>query len=166
MKKLFVISLMALTILIGGISMDAKTTKKGKSKARTSQSSTAAPSLSVSDFFNRNPNYNFYTYKDVSEISKNMEKLGFSYNGDEDGGYYEYEDGTLDPLQLLCYQKGSTEVLVYVDENNKIIRYIGIKFGSSTEKNNFIRVTKNKVGDSNLYVRKEHGIVYIGCYEH
>ena len=166
MKKLITICLLAMTLIAGGMTMDAKTTKK-KSKVKTTQTAKKGHSLSVETFFKcENPQYKLYWYKDLSKIESAMKKLGYMEIGEEDGGYYELDDGEMVPMVTIGFQKGSTEVYVYKNEHNDWIRYIGIKFGTSTEKSNFITAAQKKSKGGNISVWQEDGIVYIGALEH
>lgn len=166
MKKLATIVMLAVAMVAGGASADAKTVAK-KSKARTTQTVKNGNSLKVETFLRcQNPSYKHYWYKDLSEIETAMKKLGYTYIGKEDGGYYELEDGELEPMVTIGFQKGSTEVYVYKNEHNDWIRYIGIKFGSSTEKTSFINAAKIKSKGSNVNIWQEDGMVYLAALEH
>lgn len=165
MKKVITICLLVATLFVGGITADAKTTKKN-TKARTTQTGKKGGSLSVDTFLKcENSQYKLYWYKDLSKIKAALKDLGYKDIGEEDGGYYESEDGEMAPMVTTGFQKGSTEVYIYRDENYDFIRYIGIKFGSSTEKSNFLKAANNKSKGTNISVWQEDGMVCIAALE-
>lgn len=165
MKKVITVCLVIITLFVGGMTVDAKTTKK-KSKATTTQTGKNGISLKVETFLKcENPQYKLYWYRDLSEIETTMKKLGYAYIGEEDAGDYELEDGELVPMVTIGFQKGSTEVYVYKNEHNDWIRYIGIKFGSSSEESSFIKAAKSKSKGSNINVWQEDGMVYVAAME-
>ena len=77
MKKVITISLLLVTLLAGGMSLDAKTTKK-KAKAKTSQNSRfvndGVSKLNYETFFSGNEEIEF---KNLSEIESALYDAGF-----------------------------------------------------------------------------------------
>lgn len=166
MKKLSVIILLVISLLSGGMVLDAKTTKK---KAKTTQTANKETSLSVETFFTYDKQYDTYGYRDLSVIKSSLKKLGYSNIGTESAGYYEEEDGTRSPMVAIVFQKGSNKVYIYQFKNDRRwVNKIGIKFGSSTEKSSFISAAerKSKGGNNNLGVWQEGNMVFIGASEH
>ena len=163
MKRIITVVMLVAVLLVGAMTMDAKTTKK-KSSAKSSTSSSA---LSLSTFFtvNRYGGTKLYSFKSPSAISKALKNMGFTYTGEEDGGYDEdeYDEDVSYPMIMDCYQKGNTEIMVYQLEDSDYVRYIGVRFGSSSEKTAFKR-TLNVKG-SNLYNYDEEGLMIFGAYE-
>ena len=89
MKKIIIICLLAFTILAGGMTMEAKTTKK-KAKAKTSQGSTSAvdgaSKLNYETFF-----YNSggkIDFKNLLEIESALNKAGFKMKSSSDSWKY------------------------------------------------------------------------------
>lgn len=165
MKKIFVISLLIMTVLLGGLTIEAKSSKK-KNKAKTTQTSKKEASLSIETFFSYNPEYNLYAYKSLQEIESSMKNLGYSKIGTESAGYKKDEDGSKSPMEKIGFQNGSTKVYIYKYKNDKWIIRIGVKFGSSTEKSSIIKAVNSKSKESNIGVRQEGNMVFLSASEH
>ena len=166
MKKVITICLLVITLFLGGSTVMAQTAKKD-SKSNTTQTNKNDISLTIEPFLRcENPQYKIYWYKNLSEIETEMKNLGYEDIGEEFGGYYESEDGEMEPLTTIGFQKGSTEVYIYVNEDSDWIKYIGIKFGSSTEQSEFIKAAKNKSQGTNISVWQEYEMIFIGISEH
>lgn len=158
--------MLIVALLVGASAAEAKTTKRS-SKAKTTQSASKSSTLSVSTFLElTDKQYNTYWYKDLSTIKKALKNLGFTETGEEDGGSYEEEDGALFPMIKDCFQKGSTMVDIYISQSYGGIKYIGIIFSSSAEKNQFLKTVKAKSRGSNICTWQEGGMTFLGVYEH
>lgn len=151
MKKLITILMLAVAIIAGGASVEAKTTKK--SKAKTSQTASKS-SLNFKTILGTINNLN-YNYSQFSKnLSSTMAKLGFAKEK-EFKTYVEQESIEGDETwkadaKGLSFLKGGTSVVYKVFDYSfrQHVPEIEIKFGSSSELNNFISASKTALGSS------------------
>lgn len=168
MKRLLTILTLAVAIIAGGSSVEAKTIAKKKTKARTSQTSkkTSSSAFSFKTILNAvegvNPNSNYATFR--NNVDAAMRKLGYE-NGDEGGLTsvpVENIDGTTDNIEVqresYYRTKGTSEAyinLFFFPGNRQLFRIIFS--GSSADANKFVSATKSALGSkfisygSNMY---------------
>ena len=127
MKKIITICLLILTILIGCMPLEAKTTKK-KSKTKTTQ---PAPSKAFPKFeyfyqWGYNPflEKNGYLIQNKKSLQSNLSKIGYSYKGTKTihmtGEFYKF-NRTGGP-DLLISEETSGEDIQMIFKNNSALK--------------------------------------------
>ena len=153
MKKVITICLLVVAVFAGGLTTDAKTTKK-KSKARTSQNGgqTGSSSLGIMTFCNKGDQYSGPQGKSANEIINALKKLGFEYIGSTittSQLYDDYDDEYYDVTSKVeDYSKNGIMVSIYIrmdddeEDLNNWPYYVYLMFDSATQENNFIATVK------------------------
>lgn len=143
MKKLATILMLIAAILIGGATIDAKTTKK---KTSSSGSSLTLKTL-TGKFYSKNDLFAITQ----SQITAAMKELGFTYKGSSSSSFYNDIDEVMEPATLYTYQKsGVTAEVYYVSRPVKIT----LIFGSDAAAKSFVTSSKKALGlSSNYYIR-------------
>ena len=140
MKKIITICLLAITLLMGGMALDAKTTKE---TAKTSQSRKRSSSFTVKSFMEKA--FRGYQLKDLKPIKSILTSNGYKYEGSEhtlDSGHdidtYTFKDLKGNKVAVVVI---SDKEIGVVDDVNEII----FTFINSTERDKF---TKKETIDS------------------
>lgn len=168
MKKILTISFLVITILMGGMTMEAKTTKKN-SKAKTTQKAgqSSSSTLGIMTFCVKGDKYVGPGAKSVNEMISALKKLGFkyeeSYNStvqqydEEDDEYYD-EDAKVE-----VYSNKGVTASIYIriyngqKEMNNWPYQVDLMFDSTSQENNFISTVKaNGFSGQNM----DDGIMY------
>lgn len=133
MKRIITVCLLIMAVITGSFSIDAKTTSKKRSKAKTSQST--RPSSTPKEF----------------GVELFLEQDGISSNGTEDFTCYTFRSGIGTSLKKLGfiktgekYKKDGIEVEL-TEVKFKNLYYttgVSINFPNSNERDRFIELTK------------------------
>lgn len=135
MKKIITICLLVITLLVGGMTLDAKTTKKS---AKTSQSrKSSSSSFTVNSFIKGT--YNGYELKSLKQIKSLLTSNGYKYLGSEytqvsefDADAYIYEDSKGNIITVTAINDSSAGVTDDVNE-------ITFTFINSNERDKFTK---------------------------
>lgn len=170
MKKIITIGLLVMIFLAGGMTMEAKTTKK-KAKARTSQS-TSKSSFNLKNILNLYDNLNFTSSLNSIQdnLNKGVAKFGFEPDMEYETEYQmESPDGEtwMEDAMHFAYFKGETYInftILYYKENRKHLKEITITFPSTKDLNSFITASQSSLGkslkkyDNNFYSYRHWGL--------
>lgn len=156
MKKLATLLMLIVALLVGGMTIEAKTTKKN-SKARTSQTSSKSS-------FNFKQIVNLYDKLDYmsslntihDNITKEMAKYGFKPGREYESKYLMEspdESTWYEDAMHYTYSKGDTTIdfaILYYKEKNhhKLLKEISMTFPSTAALNSFISASKSSLGKS------------------
>lgn len=142
MKKIATILILASVLLIGGVTLDAKTTKK--SKAKTSQTSKRSSKPFVVESFMESIDRGF-RLKDFSDVKSILTSKGYKYvNSVKINIGYDCK-GVIERYKDSKGNKVELKVITEFDSNRdfKDINEIVMEFISSTERNNFLQGYRN-----------------------
>ena len=166
MKKAILICLLVASVMIGGLTIEAKTTKK-KGKARTSQSANGSNQLLATTFVKKTR----YGYADVTNLQNKLINLGFKkiFYGKTSEGVDEDSGSTIRTYETKYSRTidGKETVVTIIDEYfddavevtlNKIL----IKFPSQSDVNAFEKSIKSL--GLKLESNDEYGRVYGNNY--
>lgn len=140
MKKVISICLLVITLLVGGIPMEAKTAKK---TAKTSQSrKSSSSSLSVNSFMkNSGRGYELTSLKQIRSI---LTSKGFKYIGSE---YTQVSELDADGY-IFKDSKGNEVVVVAITDSNvgvvEDVIEITFRFINASERDKFTKGKKNE----------------------
>lgn len=168
MKKVITLCILAIALVAGGFTLQAKTTKKN-SKARTTQNAKPAGSgiFGIMTFCTKGNKYDGPGAKSVNEIISALKKLGFKYEQSYDASlvqYDEYEDEYYNKAtKIEEYSKVGITALIYVrinngeKEMNNWPYQVWLNFDDASQLNNFIATVK-----ANDFVgqHEDDGIMY------
>lgn len=173
MKRILTICLLTCFLITGGITIEAKSTKKNSSTHAASKRNNTGTSLSLNTFIYCRTSYRGfkeYTTKNFSSVTKALKKIGFVYAGEE----VDDNDKT-----LLCVnyvnQKTGTEVWLTRTLNYDEIIKVELEFESTSERDKFVNSFKFKqipgnlgryeiyYDNTNVIVCEEDGILTIEC---
>ena len=173
MKKVITICLIAVSLLVGGITMEAKTAKK-KAKAKTSSTASQSNSFGIKSFLVKNSGE--WDIKSEKKVGDTLEKLGFTEEPvaidpsssrpiieDENGDYITPSGCYCDEWTSFCvdicyYEKNGTQVsIIYSSylENDPWFDSIMIIFPSKEKRMNFVNEAIGmgfKKFDNNHYI--------------
>ena len=153
MKKILTILMIVAAILVGGMTVEAKTTKKN-SKARTTQSTGKSNSnnLGIMTFCTTGDKYSGPSGKSVNEIIASLEKLGFKYQDTYNSTFSVYDESEYEyinePAQVMVYTKGHIFASVYIRVYNSELEMdnspyqILLMFNNDSEEKKFIANVK------------------------
>ena len=162
MKKAITICLLAVALLAGGITMDAKTTKKSTKKTTATKKSTTSsgskPSsgltfdtfcesfsqagMDVNDWgISRSQAAKVYVVKDEDEIDSALQRLGFTRSFRNVKSEYHESVGEYEDCIYALYTKDTTAGTTIVREN---CGSFSIEFPSAAEKNLFLKTAQTK----------------------
>lgn len=153
MKKVITLCILAIALFAGGITLQAKTTKKN-SKARTTQKArqSGAGTFGIMTFCTKGDQYGGPGAKSVNEIISALKKLGFEYELSSDATikqYDEYEDEYYNvATKIEEYSKDGITALVYIrlyngqKEMNNWPYQVYLNFADASQLNNFIATVK------------------------
>lgn len=162
MKKIITTCLLVVTLLLGGISLEAKTTRSNTSH-KTSRSSSQSGAFSITSLLHKETNYGTtgFRFNSDANIEAALEKAGFSLKSKNvtKGEIEDGTDGDTAPGKIINYvysKKGITvewSSYAYDEAPNDLYKdAIKIKFSDNHAKDAFIKSMK-----TNGY-RKEYEI--------
>ena len=164
MKKVITICLLVVTLLTGGMTMDAKTIKNTKStqklsrlKAGKSKSSSSGSSFNMKSLVNKVYAMNNQpTFLSISQVKALMKDFGFTYQGSYKTQVTDDYDETYE-VDVLKFKKSGVSAEVYVG-----VKYI-LKFSNSSQAKEFITASKNAFGNA-LKKRDSEYLYYKNWY--
>lgn len=165
MRKLATILMLISALLVGGIALEAKTTKKTKSTAGHSSSKSSLNFKNILNIYD-NLNYNTSLSSFQTGLNKAVAKFGFKPDMEYESIYEsETPDGEKwqEDAMHYCYAKGETSLdftVIYVYQSYKHIPEITLTFPSSSSATSFINSSKSALGrnfkqsswDKNVYL--------------
>lgn len=160
MKKAITILMLALAIIAGGATAEAKTTKKAN-KTSVSSSSTFNLKTLTSKIYSKNSNV---FQLSLSQLNSAMKELGFSRWGDPySSTVYNDIDDSLDHVTGYGYSKGDIMAYAFIDDSGNL-RKILIEFPSASKASAFVSSSKSALGSalkgssSNYYYTKGYTV--------
>lgn len=141
MKKVITISLMVVALIMGGVSVDAKTTKKS---TKTSQRSASASASFTAKSFMQNTATG-YALKSVKQIKSILASNGYKYIGSE---YTQVSEFDADCF-IFRDSKGNEVLVVAITDSNagvvEDVNEITLNFVNSTERDKFMKGVQNEI---------------------
>lgn len=141
MKKVITISLMVIALIMGGMSVEAKTTKKS---TKTSQRSASASASFTAKSFMKNTATG-YELKSVKQIKSILASNGYKYIGSEYTQVYELDADCL----IFRDSKGNEVLVVAITDSNvgvvEDVNEITLNFVNSTERDKFMKGVQNEI---------------------
>lgn len=144
MKKVITILMLAVAIIAGGATAEAKTTKKAKKTSSTSSSTFNLKTL-TNKFYSKSSNVFQIS---LSQQKSAMKELGFSSWGSPySSSVYNEIDDSNDNVTGYCYSKGDIMAYVFVDDYGNL-RKILIEFPSASKASAFVSSSKSALGSA------------------
>lgn len=149
MKKILTILVLAGAILAGGMNIYAKTSKKSRSHS-TQNTRKSTSSLSLNIFVQYK---SYYYFKNLNTIYEILNDKGYSYLSHENDG---------SETIVTFYKKSNKISITYDHETN--VKLVEIQFGSSNEKNSFLKTIQNSER-ANLFWEEKGNTIILECRE-
>ena len=150
MKKIATILTIVAALLVGGMTIDAKTTKK---TTKTSQSQKSSSSLTPKSFISRTSGG--YELKSYEQIKSILTSNGYKYRG---GEYTQFSELDADGY-IFTDSKGNEVVVTVVNDSNAGVTSdvveISFRFTNSGDRDKFLKGEKSNVYGAHDQVQVE-----------